>query len=84
MSIPTFWTSHIEKFTTFVLGEWHNENIDINYVQENPMLRHEHAARMRLQLELTLGSLMGTSLLHYTTIQLYRELLLAVSCIAQL
>ena len=48
------------------------------------MLCHEHAARMRLQLELTLGSLMGTSLLHYTTIQLYRELLLAVSCIAQL
>ena len=47
--------------TTFVLGEWHEENKDINYVQENPkaMLRHEHAASMRLQLEETLGTFNG-------------------------
>ena len=44
-------------------------------VQENPkaMLRHEHAASMRLQLEETLGTLMGTSLRHYTSMQLYRD-----------
>jgi len=47
--------------TTFVLREWHEENMDINYVQENPkaMLRHEHAASMRLQLEETLGTFHG-------------------------
>ena len=39
--------------TTFVLGVWHEENMNINYVQENPtaMLCHEHAATIRLQLE---------------------------------
>ena len=47
--------------TTFILREWHEENMDINYVQENPkaMLRHEHAASMRLQLEETLGTFNG-------------------------
>jgi len=47
--------------TTFVLREWHEENMDNNYVQENPkaMLRHEHAASMRLQLEETLGTFNG-------------------------
>ena len=35
--------------------------MDINYVQENPqaMLCHEHSARMRLQLEETLGTFNG-------------------------
>ena len=45
----------------FCVGEWHEENMDINYVQENPkaMLRHEHAASMRLQFEETLGTFNG-------------------------
>ena len=47
--------------TTFFVGEWHEENMEINYVQENPraVLRHEHAASMRLHLEEMLGTFNG-------------------------
>jgi hypothetical protein len=61
--ITTYRTKHSVKCTPLkiALGEWHEENMDINYVQENPkaMLRHEHAASMRLQLEETLGTFNG-------------------------
>jgi len=46
---------------TIFVGEWHEANIDINYVKENPkaVLRPDHAASMRLQLEETLGTFNG-------------------------
>ena len=42
-------------------GEWHKENMEINYVQEHPkaVLRADHAASIRLQLEETLGTFNG-------------------------
>ena len=45
----------------FLKGEWHEENMDINYVTENPrvVLQQEHAATMRVQLEETLGTFGG-------------------------
>ena len=45
----------------FFIGQWHEESMEINYVQENPeaLLHHEHAARMRLLLEETLGTFNG-------------------------
>jgi len=46
---------------TLFVGEWHEENMEINYVQEHPkaVLRADHAASIRLQLEETLGTFNG-------------------------
>ena len=46
---------------THFVGEWHEENMHINYVEQNPkaVLRAEHAANIRLQLEETLGTFNG-------------------------
>ena len=56
--------THLALCAIFLIGQWHEENMEINYVQENPkaLLRHEHSARMRLLLEETLGRLSGTCL----------------------
>ena len=45
----------------FFLGQWHEENMVINYVEEHPkaILRADHAASIRLQLEETLGTFNG-------------------------
>ena len=50
--------------------EWHEENMEINYVQENPraVLCHEHTARIRLQLEEILGTCNG-----YFFVTLYHD-----------
>jgi len=47
--------------STLFVGEWHEENMEINYVQEHPkaVLRADHAASIRLQLEETLGTFNG-------------------------
>ena len=52
-----FLISHLQLFLSFI-GEWQEENMDINQVQENPkaVLRQEHAATIRLQLEEILGT----------------------------
>ena len=43
------------------LGEWHEENMEINYVHEIPraVMRQEHAATIRPKLEETLGTFSG-------------------------
>ena len=53
--------THLALCAIFLIGQWHEENMEINYVQENPkaLLRHEHSARMRLLLEETLGTFNG-------------------------
>ena len=43
------------------VGEWNEENMEIQYVTKHQMaeLRHEHSATMRLLLEETLGTFNG-------------------------
>ena len=59
----------------FFLGQWHEENMVINYVEEHPkaILRADHAASIRLQLEKHWALLMDFSLWLCIWMRLYRE-----------
>ena len=59
--INIHYTGHHYSRTYGFVGEWNEENMEIQYVTQHPMaeLRHEHSATMRLLLEETLGTFNG-------------------------
>ena len=59
--INIHYTGHQYSRTYGFVGEWNEENMEIQYVTQHPMaeLGHEHSATMRLLLEETLGTFNG-------------------------
>ena len=81
--INIHYTGHHYSRTYGFVGEWNEENMEIQYVTQHPMaeLRHEHSATMRLLLEETLGS-MGTFLSLCSLINKYKDRLSDMSLAA--